>query len=170
MDGALRRKKILEYLSVNTQPVSGAALAKRFKVSRQSIVQDIALLRAANHKLLSTNKGYLLNQDAAPKQCRVFKINYTPERLEQALCVIVDAGGQILDITVQHPLYSRVRLEIHIASRKDVQEFMEKLADEHSQPLDIWSPGTHFYTVEAPSIAILHGIEADLRACGLLAK
>ena len=46
MLGEMRRKEILEYIANSKTPVSGAALAKRFQVSRQVIVQDIALLRA----------------------------------------------------------------------------------------------------------------------------
>ena len=44
MDGETRRKRILQLLSEQTKPLSGTALAKQFGVSRQVIVQDIALL------------------------------------------------------------------------------------------------------------------------------
>ena len=60
MVGETRRKEILKYISESDKPVSGTKLAELFHVSRQVIVQDIALLRAVNKNILSTNKGYVL--------------------------------------------------------------------------------------------------------------
>ena len=51
---------VVRYITNSKTPVSGAALAKSCEVSRQVIVQDIALLRAVNKNILSTNKGYVL--------------------------------------------------------------------------------------------------------------
>ena len=45
MSGEERRKQIIEKLG--EQPVSAGKLAEAFGVSRQVIVQDVALLRAA---------------------------------------------------------------------------------------------------------------------------
>ena len=57
MDGDKRRKEIMELLNTEKDPLSGTSLAKRLGVSRQVIVQDIALLRATNRNILSTNRG-----------------------------------------------------------------------------------------------------------------
>lgn len=46
MNGDERRNKIINILSSSKSPVAGVALAKELDVSRQVIVQDIALLRA----------------------------------------------------------------------------------------------------------------------------
>ena len=54
MDGDKRRKEIMELLNTEKDPLSGTSLAKRLGVSRQVIVQDIALLRATNKNILST--------------------------------------------------------------------------------------------------------------------
>ena len=59
MDGEKRRQQIMEILNQETAPVSGTELAKRAGVSRQVVVQDIALLRAENKEIMSTNKGYV---------------------------------------------------------------------------------------------------------------
>ena len=56
MVGETRRKEILKYISESDKPVSGTKLAELFHVSRQVIVQDIALLRAADCEILSTNR------------------------------------------------------------------------------------------------------------------
>ena len=46
MSGEERRHELLDLLSASREPISGRHLADHFKVSRQVIVQDIALLRA----------------------------------------------------------------------------------------------------------------------------
>ena len=61
MNGEARRKEILNYIQSSTGPVSGSRLSEEFHVSRQVIVQDVALLRAANQDIVSTNRGYVLN-------------------------------------------------------------------------------------------------------------
>ena len=49
MDGEVRRQKILKEIQGSESPVSGTQLARNFEVSRQVIVQDIAVLRAAGN-------------------------------------------------------------------------------------------------------------------------
>ena len=46
MTGSERRDQIINQIKKSSIPVSGAQLAKEFDVSRQVIVQDIALIRA----------------------------------------------------------------------------------------------------------------------------
>ena len=51
MDGNKRRQAIIDILKNSLQPVSGTYLAKTLQVSRQVIVQDIALLRAGDYDI-----------------------------------------------------------------------------------------------------------------------
>ena len=46
MEGQMRRDTIIKMLGEKGKPLSGTELAKELGVSRQVIVQDIALLRA----------------------------------------------------------------------------------------------------------------------------
>ena len=64
MTGEQRRTEIRRMLQNAQTPLTGTALAKGLHVSRQVIVQDIALMRAEHLPILSTNKGYLLRPDA----------------------------------------------------------------------------------------------------------
>ena len=75
MNGEERRTEILKAIQSSSVPLSGTELARRFQVSRQIIVQDIAILRAANHEILSTNRGYLLTRSRAAT--RVFKVSHS---------------------------------------------------------------------------------------------
>ena len=73
-----KKRKSLKILQESESAVSGTKLAAKFQVSRQVIVQDIALLRAKNHNIISTHKGYVL-QDKGNIQ-RVFKVKHSAEK------------------------------------------------------------------------------------------
>ena len=77
MEGQERREQLLFLLEQSKSPLSGTYLAKMLGVSRQVIVQDIALLRAVNKNILSTTKGYLfyLPQQQKVKHC--FRVCHT---------------------------------------------------------------------------------------------
>ena len=58
MNTAERRGEILKILHNADAPVAARELAGRFGVSRQVIVQDLAVIRASTPGILSTTKGY----------------------------------------------------------------------------------------------------------------
>ena len=53
MTGEERREGILERIRQAKAPVAARALAELYGVSRQVIVQDIALIRASGHEIFS---------------------------------------------------------------------------------------------------------------------
>ena len=55
-----RRNEILSLLGNASLPIPAGILSEKFAVSRQVIVQDIAVLRAEGYDVISTNRGYLL--------------------------------------------------------------------------------------------------------------
>ena len=79
MNGDKRREQIIDILGKSSEPVSGASLAKMLGVSRQVIVQDMALLRAGENNIMSTNQGYVLEGQQTAK--RVFKVIHTDEQV-----------------------------------------------------------------------------------------
>jgi len=60
MEGSKRRDNLIKILKEQVEPISGSELSGLLGVSRQVIVQDIALLRASDIDILSTTKGYLI--------------------------------------------------------------------------------------------------------------
>ena len=52
MEGEKRRENILRILQDSDKPVSGTKLAEKFQISRQVVVQDIALLRAKKYNII----------------------------------------------------------------------------------------------------------------------
>ena len=63
MDTKERREQILSLLAESAIPVSASKLAARFDVSRQIIVGDIGVLRAAGCEIEATARGYLLGAE-----------------------------------------------------------------------------------------------------------
>ena len=106
MTGTERRNQIIERIRKNDVPVSGTMLAKEFEVSRQVIVQDIALIRAAGYDIISTHRGYLLNEPISVN--RVFKVQHTDEQTEEELYSIVDLGGTVANVMVNHKVYGQM--------------------------------------------------------------
>lgn len=164
--GSGRREEIINIIRSSEKPVSGKELAETFAVSRQVIVQDIALIRAAGYDILSTNRGYILN---APREFRrVFKVSHTDEQLEDELCAIVDLGGKVLDVMVNHRVYGRLEAPLNITSRRRVAEFMQDLTSGKSSPLKNITSNYHYHTVEADSEETLELIGKMLREKGYL--
>ena len=60
MDAKERRSAILQLLRSRTQPVTGGELAQLMGVSRQVIVQDVALLRTSGASIFATPEGYIM--------------------------------------------------------------------------------------------------------------
>lgn len=165
MDGEERRSRIVELLNTEREPLSGTALAKRLGVSRQVIVQDIALLRATNKNILSTNKGYIIygKQDGNLSCKRVFAVKHTDAEMREELYLIVDAGAKVLDVIVEHEVYGQISADLFINSRRDVDEFMERIRSNTIKPLKELTRDIHFHTVEAESEEILDLVEEGLK-------
>lgn len=65
-----RRKEILAIVGNSDNALPAAVLAEKLGVSRQVIVQDIAMLRANGFDIISTNRGYMLTaKRALPRAC-----------------------------------------------------------------------------------------------------
>ncbi len=166
MTGTERRDKIVEKIRFSEAPVSGGALAEMCQVSRQVIVQDIALLRAAGYDILSTHRGYVVNAPYSVN--RTFKVRHTDERMEEELCSIVDLGGCVVNVMVNHRVYGRMTAELGIRSRRNVMEFLQDIRNGKSSPLKNITSDYHYHLVEADSEKTLDMIEEMLREKGFL--
>lgn len=168
MTGSDRRQEILKNIKESDRPVSGSKLAKDHDVSRQVIVQDIALLRASGYDIISTNRGYVLEGQTCAE--RVFKVRHTDEQLETELCTIVDLGGQVKNVMVNHKVYGHIEAELGIISRRKVKEFLADIESGKSTPLKNITSDYHYHTVTADSEETLDLIEEELRKLGFLVE
>ena len=172
MTGEQRREEIRRKLRQSQEPMTGTALARELHVSRQVIVQDIALMRAEQMPILSTNKGYLLRYEEAPagQPKRVFFVRHTNDQVLEEFMTVIDLGGRILDVAVEHELYGPIRVDLLIENVRDAEEFVERLKLCRDNPLKVLTDDCHFHTVSAPSEKLLDLIEAELRERGFLER
>ena len=170
MTGENRREQMLQMLQKQSAPLSGTALAKHFCVSRQVIVQDIALMRAENHQIVSTHKGYVYrtqaHQNTQPK--RVFCVKHSTEQVLDEFLTVLELGGKILDVAVEHELYGQIRVDLLIESVPDAQEFVARMYTCKDNPLKVLTDDCHYHTVAAPSEKLLDLIQSELQSKGYL--
>ena len=167
MDGKARRQEIIHLLKENTQPLSGSALAKQLGVSRQVIVQDIALLRT-EYSILATAQGYLLYVAPGRGHQRAFLVKHDHDAIFHELNSIVAFGGRVLDVVVEHDVYGQLHADLNLNTLHDVELFCDRLQRSSSGPLFPISAGIHLHTVEAESEDILDQIEDRLQVNGYL--
>lgn len=171
LTGQERRNKMINILENSNLPISGAELGKKVGVSRQVIVQDIAFLRMQGHDITSTARGYILeNIKEADGVSRIIKVCHTTEQVAEELNLIVDNGGKVLDVIVNHRAYGKVSATLNIGNRRDVRRFVEELETGKSTPLLNVTSGYHYHTVQAESMEILDEIEEELGRKGFLAE
>ena len=168
--GEHRRSEILRLLKERGTPLSGTALAKELGVSRQVIVQDIALIRAESHNILSTNKGYIYRTEIAddPRPKRVFHVRHSTEDVLDEFLAVLELGGTVLDVAVEHEIYGQIRVDLLIETPQDARDFVHKLANCKDNPLKVLTDDCHYHTVAAPSQRLLDLNEEELRSKGFL--
>ena len=168
--GDNRRMQILQILKEHGSPLPGTMLARMLGVSRQIIVQDIALIRAENHNILSTNKGYIYRVDggdnAQPK--RVFHVRHTTEQVLDEFLTVLELGGTILDVAVEHEIYGQIRVDLLIETARDARDFVARLSNCKDNPLKVLTDDCHYHTVAAPSEKLLDLIQQELKHKGYL--
>ena len=166
MKVAERRKAIVNLLLSAKEPISGGALAQKFDISRQIIVQDITVLKGTGYEILSTSQGYIMRK--SPLSERVFKVRHTTEQTEDELSCIVDLGGTVVDVFVWHKVYGKIEAMLNIFSQLHVRQFLEGVRTGQSSELMHVTGGYHYHTVRAENEATLDRIEAALAERGYI--
>lgn len=167
---AQRRRRIVATIRSHRGPLSGAELAKQLRVSRQCLVQDIAILRAAGEEIVATPRGYRLPENGKDSHRAVLACRHAPERTEEELQILVDHGVKVLDVIVEHPLYGELRGSLMLESRTDVQDFLKQVKATHAALLSSLTRGVHLHTVEASRPEMISRARAKLRQRGFLLK
>lgn len=185
-----RRASLLDALRSANVPVSGGQLANTLNVSRQIIVQDIALLREAGASIVATTKGYVL-ADAAQtaaqnatqtmaqnaeqpavhldEPARTFKLHHEVEQTRDELQTIIALGGRVHNVSISHRAYGRITAPLEIADQADIERFINDIESGKSSPLSTATSGYHYHLVSAPSNEALEAIGRALADKGFLA-
>ncbi len=167
MDAEARRAKIRQTLSRAAAPVSAAALAKDLGVSRQVIVGDVALLRAAGLDISATPRGYLLRQEERGL-LRTVACRHAAKEMEAELTAIVDNGCTVMDVIVEHPVYGQLTGTLRLSSRYDVGQFVARCSEAAAPPLSLLTEGIHLHTLSCPDEGAYQRVCAALRELDIL--
>ena len=157
-----RRKEILAIVGNSDNALPAAVLAEKLGVSRQVIVQDIAILRANGYDVISTNRGYMLTAQKSAAT-RVFKCRHTFEQIVDEGYLVIGLGGRIEDVFVNHRVYGRIAARLELYNSTHVEELYRSLVSGASKPLMAVTDGYHYHTVSAADEATLDRIEDALR-------
>ena len=160
-----REKRIIEILESSETLVSGTYLAELFDVSRQVIVQDIAILKARNIDIISTNRGYRLLSKGIKK---IIKVKHDDSQIRNELNAIVDLGASIEDVFVVHKTYGEIRVKLDIKSRRDVDLLVENINSKLSKPLKNLTNNYHYHTIIVENENIFKEVEDKLKSLGIL--
>ena len=163
-----RRRAILEKLAAATGPVSASRLAEQLGVTRQIVVGDVALLRAAGAKIDATPRGYRLQEAAGGYTALVACCHSTADAMRRELYAVVDQGGVVADVWVENALYGEIRANLNVASRYDADAFLKQAEASPASLLSSMTGGVHLHTIRCPDEAALRRIEDALQAAGVL--
>ena len=169
MKAQSRRNAIMEVLQKEEQPISASTLAKRYNVSRQIIVGDVALLRAGGADISATPKGYLLARDRGGIQRQIVCI-HCGEQMGKELYICVDNGCCVLDVIVEHQVYGQLVGQLQVSTRYEVNQFLALAAQDSVHALSELTDGIHIHTLRCPDEAAFQRVWEALDAEGFLVK
>lgn len=169
MTAAKRREYIEQRLRESAEPVSASQLSGETRVSRQVVVGDIALMRAGGLDILATPRGYILAPapDEQGLTATIACVHGIGD-MAQELYTIIDHGGAVLNVIVEHPVYGQLTGPLHLFSRFDVDEFAAKLSESDAAPLSKLTDGIHLHTIRCRDEQMLSRIKKALKQQGLL--
>jgi transcriptional regulator of NAD metabolism len=166
-DKGQRQQRLMDLLRTSREPMTGSELAQRLGVTRQVVVHDVAVLRAAGAPILSTPRGYWWHAESPVRKQTVLAVRHSPELTDTELNTLVDHGVHVLDVIVEHPIYGELRGALRLASRRDVALFLEQVRQSGATLLSSLTGGYHMHTVEAPDDEHLDEAVAALRRNGI---
>lgn len=170
MDSNRRREKILATIRTKDGPIKGTDLAKIFNVSRQIIVQDIAILRAAGENILATPQGYLCPFSSSSTIKKTIACHHRADEMFDELAILIDNGAKVLDVTVDHPIYGEIKAMLMLNSRKDLVDFINSFKKLKAEPLSSLTGGVHIHTIEVEDESTYEDIILKLKKEGFLVE
>lgn len=148
MNSIERREDIIKLLLESNEPLKGSFIAKRYSVTRQVIVKDIAILRAKGKNIIATPDGYIINANNN-KAKAIIAVSHTEDEMIEELSIVIKYGGMIEDVVVEHPLYGEIKGMIMIKNYNELNKFIEKYNEQKAKLLSALTNGVHLHTIAA---------------------
>ena len=162
-----RREAIVELLLKEKAPIKGVELAKKFDVTRQIIVKDIAILRAKGNNIIATPDGYMFNDDSGSRVKSIIAVNHNKYEMIKELEIVIKYGGIIEDVIVEHPIYGEIKGLLMIKNLNDLNRFKKSFELSESAPLSSLTNGVHLHTVSVDTKENMELIKKELKENGL---
>ena len=170
MNSEQRREKIISVLQMSDKPIIATRFANEFSVTRQIIVADIALLRASGHPIRAEHKGYILEKSDSTDTIKRIVVKHGKNEVTEELYTIVDNGGKVIDVIVQHSVYGKIVAELNLSSRYDVDRFVNHIQETDAKPLLLLTEGLHIHTVAVKDEDSFQNILKQLKALRILVE
>lgn len=163
MNSSKRRKLIYQRVELAEKPISASLLAQEFGVSRQSVVGDIAILRASGMKIIATTKGYQLESNLYGfRYIQRLACYHSIDQFADELEIIVRYGGEIIDVIVEHELYGEFTGQLNISTYKDIEDFIQRRDKLDLKLLSELTEGIHLHTIAAKDKVTFEKMQAEL--------
>jgi uncharacterized protein len=163
-----RRERLVGLLREAAGPITGSDLADSLGVSRQVIVNDVAIVRASGEPIIGSPRGYVLTGEADERPLAAIACRHDREGSRRELEILVDRGLTVVDVVVEHPLYGEVVANLLVRSRADIDRYIELLEVEDAQPLFVLTGGVHVHHVRVPNADALEAAKRELADAGIL--
>ena len=163
-----RRARLMAILRSSGAPVTGGDLSSALGVSRQAIVNDVAILRAMGEPILGSPRGYVRVEGSEDRPIATIACRHDEEGNRREFEILVDRGIDVIDVVVEHPVYGEVAGTLLVRSRADVDRYMEAMQHEGVQPLWALTDGVHLHHLHAPSADALDAAKRELAEAGIL--
>ncbi|MEG1447850.1 MAG: transcription repressor NadR [Oscillospiraceae bacterium] len=164
-----RREKIKKLLLEADSPLSASNIANIFGVSRQIIVGDIALLRASGCDIIATPRGYVMENNNPQSEIeKTIVCSHNDDEMMNEIYTILDLGGALIDVTVEHSVYGEICAPLHIFSRFDADAFYLKIQNSGARPLCDLTGGMHLHKIRCCDIESYNRIISALKEKGIL--
>ena len=160
-----RREAIARLLMCNNKAIKGIELANKFKVTRQIIVKDIAILRAKGANIIATPDGYIYNMDRNRVKA-IIAVNHGADKMIEELQIVVKYGGVIENVIVEHPLYGEIIGNLMIKNLNDLNKFEDSFKNIDAKPLAEITNGIHLHTISADTEEEIENIKKELELKG----
>lgn len=169
MNSLIRRKEIISHIAKIHRPIKGVELANIFGVTRQVIVKDIAIIRAAGVNIIATPEGYMITKEES-RYKKVLALAHKEEEMVSELEIVIKFGGIIEDVIIEHPIYGEIKANLMIRNLNDLDNFIDLYKKNKAKPLSALTEGIHLHTISTDNEQDMQLIIENLEKAGYILK
>jgi len=163
MNSVERKIHIEEMLMKSSKAIKGQELAQDFGVTRQVIVKDISIMRAEGKNIIATPEGYIIPVPDKNLVKRIVAFYHKSEAMEEELNTIVNLGGVVEEVIIEHAVYGEIRGMLMLKNKEDVTNFIKRFHEFQAEPLSSLTGGIHLHTIATEDEDTMNTIIGELK-------